>query len=259
MQLPLFFEIYLYVVVFIFGTVIFSFLNVVIYRLPRKENFITGRSRCPNCSHVLSFLDMMPILSWGMLGGKCRYCKAKISARYTLVETLGGILAVICVARFGLDIYTILAFAMCSVLTCVGFIDHDTMTIPDGLNIAAAIIGIAGIFFTEGVAWYEHLIGLFIISVFMLVISLVIPQAFGGGDIKLMAGCGLFLGWKNAVFAFFVAVLIGGICAAVMVMRKDKERKDLIPFGPFLCIGIAAAIFIGDMAMDLYIEKILGI
>ena len=258
-QLPLGFVIYLCIVAFIFGTVIFSFLNVVIYRLPRGENFISGRSKCPNCGHVLSFLDMMPILSWVILGRKCRYCGAAISARYAIVEALGGLFAVGCILKYGLTVYTILAFAMCGVLTCVGFIDHDTMTIPDGLSIAAAIIGLVAVFFTEDVAWYEHLIGFFIISVFMLIISFVIPQAFGGGDIKLMAGCGLFLGWQNAVFAFFAAVLVGGVCAAVMIARRKKDRKDLIPFGPFLCIGIAAAIFVGDMAMDLYVGKLLGL
>lgn len=259
MQFPLCFSIIYYIFVFVLGTMIYSFLNVVIYRLPRKEDFISGRSKCPSCGHVLSFLDMFPILSWVLLGRKCRYCGAKISGRYALVEALGGLTAIACTYLYGLSIYAGLAFALCSVLTCVAFIDHDTMIIPDGLSIATAVIGILSVFFNESVAWYEHLIGMFIISVFMLVISLAIPQAFGGGDIKLMAACGLFLGWKNVVFAFFIAVLIGGIFALIMMIRKEIRKKDLIAFGPFLCIGVAAAIFFGDMAMDTYFGTILGI
>ncbi len=243
---------------FVFGTVIFSFLNVVIYRLPRKENFITGRSKCPVCSHVLTFLDMVPILSWLALGRKCRYCGARISARYACIEALGGLAAAGCIARFGLSVYTILAFAMCAILTCIGFIDHDTMEIPNGLSIAAAVTGAVAIFFTEGVAWYEHLIGLAVVSVPMLVIALIIPGGFGGGDIKMMAGCGLFLGWKNALFSFFTAAVIGGIYALILILRKKRGRKDHIPFGPFLCMGVAAAMFIGDLALEFYIATLLG-
>ncbi len=253
MQFPIYLEIIPYIVAFIFGTVIFSFLNVVICRLPKGEDFVKGRSRCPECGHVLSFPDMVPILSWILLGRKCRYCGAKISGRYPLVEALGGIAAITCVMVFGLDIYAVLAFAMCSLLTCVGFIDYDEMIIPDGLNIAIAIVAIPAIFLTAGVKWYEHLIGAVIISAFMLIMSLAIPKAFGGGDIKLMAACGLFLGWKNAVFAFFVAILTGGVMAAIMIAGKEKGRKDLIPFGPFICIGVVAAMFFGDRVIDLYL------
>ncbi|MBQ7677450.1 MAG: prepilin peptidase [Lachnospiraceae bacterium] len=252
-------KIALYVFAFVFGTVLFSFLNVVIYRLPRKENFITGRSKCPACGHVLSFLDMLPILSWVVLGRKCRYCGAKISARYAIVEALGGLAAVSSVAMFGLSVYAALVFAMCAVLTCVGFIDHDTMEIPDGLSLTAAILGTVAVFFTKGVAWYEHLIGLAVISVPMLILALLIPGGFGGGDIKLMAGCGLFLGWKNALFSFFVAAVIGGVYAVILILRKKRGRKDHIPFGPFLCMGVAAAIFAGDLVLDFYIGRLLGL
>ena len=249
----------LLVFAFLFGTVIFSFLNVVIYRLPRKENFITGRSKCPSCGHVLSFLDMVPIFSWVALGRKCRYCGAKISPRYAFVEALGGIAAAGCVARFGLSVYTILAFAMCAVLTCIGFIDFDTMEIPDGLSIAAAVIGAVAVFFTEGTVWYEHLIGLVVVSVPMLVLALIVPGGFGGGDIKMMAGCGLFLGWKNALFSFFTAAVIGGVFAIGLIIRGKRGRKDHIPFGPFLCVGVATAMFAGNLVLDFYFGRLLGL
>ena len=249
----------LYILVFVMGTAIFSFLNVVIYRLPRKEDFVRGRSKCPGCGHTLSFLDMIPILSWGVLLGRCRYCGAKISPRYPCIEALGGIMAVACCRAFGYEVYTVLAFAMCGALTCGAFIDHDTMTIPDGVSIAVLLIGAVSIFFNHKLLWYEHIIGFFIISVFMLVLSLAIPQAFGGGDIKLMAGCGMFLGWRNAVFAFFAAVVLGGFFAALQMIRRKKGKKDLISFGPFLCVGVAVAMFVGDMVMDYYFGTLLGL
>ncbi len=252
-------EALLYVPIFFFGTAIFSFLNVVIYRLPKGEDFVTGRSKCPDCGHVLSFVDMVPILSWIFLGRKCRYCGTKISARYPFVEAMGGILAVVSTLLYGFTLYTVLVFAMCSILTCVGFIDHDEMIIPDGLNIAIIIIGIPAVILSENTVWYEHLIGFFVISVFMFLLTLAIPQAFGGGDIKLMACCGLFLGWKNTVFAFFAAVVIGGVFAAVKMIRKEKNKKDLIPFGPFICMGVVVAMFLGDRVIDLYLSVILGI
>lgn len=252
-------EILLLILLFLFGTVIFSFLNVVIYRLPRKENFISGRSRCPSCGETLRFSDMVPILSWVLLGRRCRYCGVKISARYPAVEVLGGIAAIASFGMFGFSLFTVLAFAMCGVLTCVGFIDYDTMEIPDGLSIAAAVLGVLSIFFGRGAYWHEHLIGLFVISVPMLLLALILPGAFGGGDIKLMAGCGLFLGWKNALLSFFFAAVIGGLYAAILLLRKKKKGKDQIPFGPFLCMGVAAAMFLGDKVLDFYLGGILGL
>ena len=250
-----FMGIVLYILIFIFGTVIFSFLNVVIYRLPRGENFITGRSKCPDCEHVLSFADMMPILSWVRLRGRCRYCGSRISGRYAIVEAMGGAAAVGSVMVFGFGPRAILAFAMCGVLTCVGFIDHDTMEIPDSLSICAAIIGVLSIFLTDAAPWYSHLIGAFIVSVPLFIITMFIPGGFGGGDIKLMAACGLYLGWADEIFAFFVGVVIGGIYAVHLMMSGKKGRKDHLAFGPSLCIGVAAALFVGDYLVDFYITS----
>ena len=236
-------EAVLLVLIFVFGSIVFGFLNVVIYRLPRGENFITGRSKCASCGHELSFVDMAPILSRAALGGKCRYCGERIFARCALIDALGGAAAVGCAVLFGLSIYTVLAFAMCGILVCVGSIDYDTMEIPDVLNIAAAVVGVLSMLLTDHAVWYDHLLGMFVISVPMLIIAVVIPGAFGGGDIKLMAGCGLFLGWVNAVFAFAAGVVIGGVWALVLIVRGKKGRKDKIAFGPSLCLGVAFAIF----------------
>ena len=253
-----FFGIVLGILIFILGSMIFSFLNVVIYRLPRGENFIRGRSRCPACGHSLTFSDMMPIISWVRLRGRCRYCKVRISFRYTVVEALGGAAALGSVLVFGFSAHAALTFAMCCVLVCVAFIDYDTMEIPDIFNLIAAGIGVLSIFITDYAVWYEHLIGLFVISVPMLIIALFVPGGFGGGDIKLMGACGLYLGWSNAVLAFFIGVVIGGVAAIRLILKKKKGRKDMIPFGPPLCVGVAAAMFAGDFLIDYYIVSILN-
>ncbi|MCR5469130.1 MAG: prepilin peptidase, partial [Lachnospiraceae bacterium] len=240
--------------IFIMGSMIFSFLNVVIYRLPRNENFITGRSKCPICGHELTYLDMVPILSWLALKKKCRYCGTKISGRYALVEALGGMAAVGCTWVYGFTWHTLLSFAMCGVLACVAFIDYDTMTIPNGLCIAAAILGFLSIFLTDYCTWYEHLFGMFAVSLPMLLIAMAVPAGFGGGDIKLMIGCGLYLGWMNAIVAFLSAVVLGGIWAVCLLAAKKKNRKDTIPFGPSLCIGTAFAMFGGHFLVSWYVS-----
>ncbi len=247
----------LFILLFLLGSVIFSFLNVVIYRLPRKENFITGRSHCPSCGHTLSFADMIPVFSWLALKKKCRYCGCSISSRYAIVETMGGIAALVSIYFYGISIRTVLAFLMCCFLTCVAFIDADTMEIPDGLNLAILIAGVIAVFTTDYCTWYAHVLGLLVISVPMLIIALIIPSGFGGGDIKLMAACGLYLGWINVSFAFFVAVVIGGVWALVMFVKGKKDKKELIPFGPFLCIGVIISMYFGETIMDYYINSIL--
>ena len=246
------------ILMFILGSMIFSFLNVVIYRMPRGENFIKGRSRCTSCGHVLSFSDMMPIISIIRLGGRCRYCKAPVSKRYSVVEALGGAAAVLSFLLHGFSLQGILAFAMCCVITCVGFIDHDTMIIPDSLCIIAAIIGVLAMIFTDASPWYSHLAGAFIVSVPLFIIAFFVPGAFGGGDIKLMAACGLYLGFADVIFAFFVGTVVGGLYAVHLLMTNKKGRKDHLAFGPWLCIGVAAAIFVGDLIIDFYITSMLS-
>ncbi len=249
----------LIILIFAFGSAIFSFLNVVIYRLPKKLDFLRGRSMCPKCAHTLSFFDLVPILSWVALKGKCRYCHEKISVRYTIVEIMGGIAAVASVLVFEFTPRAIFSFAMCGIIVCVAYIDYDTMEIPDAFHIAILAVGVLSVFLTDYASWYEHLIGVVAVSVPMLIIALIVPGGFGGGDIKLMAACGLYLGWRSVVFAFFVSVIIGGISALIMVTSGKKKRRDYIAFGPYLCIGVAAAIFIGDFITEYYLGAVFGL
>jgi len=281
------------VLVFALGAIFGSFLNVVIYRLPKKENFVSGSSYCPHCKHKLGFQDLIPILSYIFLGRKCRYCNKPISPRYMLVETLTGALALASFLAFmppggyyfrtdtalfftttakevGLmapwmpfDIPTyafaliaaIMVFALLCVLVVVTFIDADTMEIPNSLPIWVAALGLASIFFgpTHWIPWYNHLIGAFAISVPMFLLAFFIVGSFGFGDVKLMAAAGLFLGWQLALVATFIGVLFGGAYGIYVLATRKKGRKEHFAFGPSLCAGIAISIFVGQYIINWYL------
>ena len=213
------------------GMCIFSFLNVVIYRVPRHMNFITGRSHCTRCGHALSGLDMIPVVSWLCLRGKCRYCKAPVSARYTVVELLGGMLALLSVYQYGFQWKALTVFAFFAVLTAVAFVDADTMEIPDGFVIAAALVGVISIFVFPEISLVSRLIG----------------------DIKLMAACGIVMGWKISLLAMFFAALAGGAYGVILMARKKAGRKSQFAFGPFLCVGMAAAFLWGEKILNWYL------
>ncbi len=246
-------EVFLYLLVFMAGAGIFSFLNVVIYRLPRKISFVTGRSHCPACDATLRWYDMVPVFNWFYLRGKCRDCGAHISFRYPAVEALGGVLALLCVYRFGMEAEAFAAFAFLGVLTVVAFVDADTMEIPNGLVIGILIIAVVAGICALAPAWKDRLIGLVCVSVPMLLITLAIPGAFGGGDIKLMAAAGLFLGWKLCLVATFLAILTGGLYGIWLLATRKKGKKEHFAFGPFLCVGMAVALFWGEQLLEWYL------
>lgn len=246
-------ETILYFLVFMIGACIFSFLNVVICRLPRGEDFVKGHSHCPSCGHRLYMKDMVPVFSILFLGGKCRYCKGKIPCADTLREIIGGALAVGTVLWFGFTAKIIIVFAFCAVLWCVAWIDAKTMEISNGFIIAMLVIGVAAIFLIPEVTIIERLIGVVCTSVPLLILTLIIPGAFGGGDLKLLAATGLVLGWKNACLALFIGILGGGFYGIYLLATKKKGRKEHFAFGPFLCAGMGCAIYFGENIINWYL------
>ena len=253
---------FLFTLIFFFGASVFSFVNVLIYRVPRKISFVQGRSHCPHCDHTLSFVDMIPFFGYFFLGGKCRYCQSPISIRYALVELLGGVLAIGCVLQFytlgnGMSlVYTMLVFSLLAILTAVALVDLDTMEIPNGFVISVGVLGLLTLIFPEP-DLISKAIGFFVVSVPLLVITLVVPGAFGGGDIKMMAVVGIFLGWELTLFSLWVAVLFGGIYAIYLVTTKQKDKKEHFAFGPFLCVGITFALFLGKNMINLYLSLLI--
>ena len=256
-------ELLLGLIRFLLGAALFSFMNVVAWRLPRGMDPLKGRSVCPQCGHTLGAPDLVPVFSWLFLRGRCRHCGAHIPARYLLVELLGGVLALGCTWRygaayalpgglFGMSWAALLALAVCGILLSVSLIDAETQTIPDRLNLALAVCGAVSVLLSPA-DWLPHVIGALCVSVPMFLLCLVIDGAFGGGDIKLMFGADFFLGARLTVVAAFVGILLGGGFGALLLAAKKADRKTRFAFGPFLCIGIAAAMFFGERLADWYI------
>lgn len=247
---------------FLLGAALFSFMNVVAWRLPRGMDPLQGRSHCPQCGHTLGAPDLVPVFSWLLLRGRCRHCGARIPVRYFLVEVLGGVLALGCTRRFGTALSltqglfgmswaALTALAVCGILLSVALIDAETQLIPDRLNLALAVCGVLGTLLSPA-GWLPHLIGAVCVSVPMLLLCLAIDGAFGGGDIKLMAAAGLFLGWQNTLLAMFLGILGGGLYGIWLLAAKKADKKDHFAFGPFLCAGIVIAMLLGEPILQWY-------
>lgn len=251
-SLPL---IILYIFVFLVGSVVGSFLNVVIYRLPLGISVAQGRSFCEGCKRQLKFYELIPIFSRIALKGKCPTCGERISLRYSLVEGVSGLFACLCFYTFGPSVSGIISFGVISILLAISMVDWDTMTIPDPLNMGLAILALLSALLTHDISMLSRVVGAFIISAPMLIISLIVAGAFGGGDIKLMFAAGFLLGWENAVVAFFIGILTGGIYAIYLLATNYREKMGRhFPFGPFLAVGIALSMFYGPKIIEGYLE-----
>lgn len=248
-----FFTFYIYFWLALFGACIGSFINVVIYRLPKGGLFVKARSCCPACDKQLNWLDLIPILGFILLKGRCRYCGTRISPRYPIVEAACALLAIFCFWRFGLDWRLVLSFGVCAILLAIALIDHDTMEIPDGLVLALMPFAVYAIWGWPDISLIERILGIFAVSLPMLLLALLINGAFGGGDIKLMAVCGFLLGWKITLAAFFISLLTGGGYAIFMLASGKGKRGEHMAFAPHLCAGVAAALFFGADMLRLYL------
>lgn len=247
-------EIVLYSYCFIIGACIASFVNVVVWRLPQKLDFVKGRSFCPNCHHTLAWYDLFPVLSWLFLKGKCRYCHNTISMRYPCVEVLGGLLGMLSLYAYGLSWDCVFVFIIFMILLTISLIDHDIMIIPDELQLVLCIPVLALVFLNQDVTLMERIIGCLLVSLPMLLLTYVIPDCFGGGDIKLMFIGGFLLGWSYTLLAMFIAILLAGSYAVYLLLRKKADRKAHIAFGPYLCIGIATSLCFGTELIHWYVS-----
>ncbi len=249
--------IFLYIVLALYGLVIGSFLNVLIYRVPIGMNTVKGRSFCPNCGHMLSAIDLFPVFSYLFLGGQCRWCKKKISPRYMTVELLNAVLYVLFVVKFGFSITAIGFFIFASSLICIFFIDAEHMLIFDRFNIAVILAGLI-MFFGDSLFYYERIIGFFSVSTVLLLIALFSKgRAMGSGDIKFTAAAGLVLGWKNSLLSLIMAALIGIIIYGIIYYLnklKKKETSHIVPFGSYLAVAMMISSFFGVEIIGIYIK-----
>ncbi|GAB4544488.1 MAG: A24 family peptidase [Thermodesulfovibrionia bacterium] len=257
-----------YFIVFIFGAVIGSFLNVCIYRIPRGSSIVSPPSSCPDCGGKIRFYDNIPIISYIILGGRCRYCKSNISIRYPVVEFINAVLYTLILYRFGINnVYALLVyFTFISSLVVITFIDLEFQIIPDRITIPgiplSLIFGATILpdpFFRYDLLGFKaSLIGILsgggLFYLIAVVGSAIFKQdAMGGGDIKMMAMIGGLLGWKGVIFTTFVGSLIGSIVGIIIFILKGRKRGIKIPFGPFLAIGAISSLLIGQEALYWYL------
>jgi leader peptidase (prepilin peptidase)/N-methyltransferase len=239
----------------VFGAVIGSFLNVVIWRLPRGENLAHPPSACPSCGKAIKPYDNVPIVSWLLLRGKCRNCGASISARYPLVEALTAALCAAVVLRYGADRDAWLPLAFVLFLIPLTFIDIDHFILPDKINGPAAVVGLILVlaFDIDDVA--EHLIAAFAAFAFLFAAAWFYPKGMGVGDVKLAFVMGMYLG-RNVAPAMMIAFLVGSVVGIAIMARKGVAagRKTKVPFGPFLAFGSVVALFVGDEIVDWYLD-----
>ena len=236
------------------GAIFGSFLNVVAYRLPRGESLSRPRSRCPQCQTQIEAYDNVPVLSWLALRGRCRSCRAPISARYPLVEAVTGLLCFLVVHDRGLDEGALLGVVLVLLLVPITLIDLDHRIIPNKLTLLGAVLAPVILAFADPGAIPEHLIAGAAAGSFFLIAAFAYPRGMGMGDVKLAAVLGLFLG-RDVAPALFVAFLVGTLVGAAIMARKGAQegRKTAVPFGPFLALGGVVALFAGDAMVDWYL------
>lgn len=244
-------EVILYGIIFIYGIIFGSFLNVCIYRIPEKKDIVT-RSHCMKCGYPIKWYDLIPIISYVCLRGKCRKCGEKISLQYPLIEALNGCLWVVLFYCYGFQWKTLLYCLLISILIVVSVIDVRTYEIPPVLNGSIGILGIVQIILDNG-NWKNYVIGFFCVSVFLLVLYFISRgRAIGGGDVKLMAVTGLVIGWKLVLFAFFSGCIFGAVIHS-MRMRFEGEGK-VLAMGPYLAAGIVCALVFGNPCIHWYLS-----
>lgn len=238
------------------GAALGSFLNCAAWRIARGESFVTGRSRCPDCGHTLGARDLVPVLSWLLLRGRCRCCGTRVSARYPLTELLFAALTLACFLRFGLTVEAARDLAFLACLLCLSLVDLDAMEIPDGCLLVSAFAWAAAEPFLCG-GWVDALRALAAGLVFgggLLALSLVMDRimkkdTLGGGDIKLVAVAGLYLGFAGMLFALLLACVLGLLLALLL----KKKAGQAFPFGPALAVATAFMLLFGGGSVNWYL------
>ena len=243
---------------FLFGTVVGSFLNVCIYRLPKEESIVAPRSRCPACQSPVRALDNIPLISFALLRGRCRACGASIAWRYPLVEALTGILFALTVVRFGVTLQAAFLLTFLAGLIVISFIDLDHQIIPNVITLPGIPLGILTGFLFRDPPLLDRLIGALAGAGFLYLVLfyggvLYGQEAMGEGDLNLIAMVGAFLGWKAVIVTILVGCLVGSAVGLSLIALRRLGRRQHIPFGPFLSLGAVVAMFWGDRLIAWYL------
>ncbi|MFZ3071719.1 MAG: prepilin peptidase [Thermodesulfobacteriota bacterium] len=259
-------EFFKYMFAFFFGASAGSFFNVCIHRMPLGLSVVTPPSQCPSCKSQIRFYDNIPIMSYLFLRGKCRTCGTRISPEYPLVEAFTAVLFVALYWRFGLGAEFFVYAAFVSALIVISFIDLRTRIIPNVISVPGIALG-----FILSFVLYEPLMRAFLTSASGIILGggslfavatgyyyLTGKEGMGGGDVKLLAMIGAFLGWKGVLFTLMASSLIGSSVGVFFMLFRGKGSKFAVPFGPFLSLGALLYVFFGEIAINWYILTMFG-
>jgi len=247
-----------YIISIIFGALVGSFLNVCIFRLPKEESIIWPGSHCPHCKNAIKFYDNIPVVSYFLLKGRCRYCKGSISLQYPLVEGITALSSLFLIIKFGPSLSYLFYFAFVAALIVITVIDLYHQIIPDAISLPGIGVGLLASLLIPQITLFNSVIGillgggsLFIVATFYQ--WLFKREGMGGGDIKLLAMIGAFLGWKAVLLTILLSSLIGSVTGILMMVVKGKDFKYAIPFGPFLSLGAVISLFYGEEIVRWYL------
>ena len=241
------------------GACMGSFLNCAAWRIVHGESVLRGRSHCDVCGHVLAPRDLVPVFSYVFSRGRCRYCGAKLSPRHAVGEAVAALVFVSLLLRYDISLRTLEAWAVACLLLACAFADLEGYIIPDRFIAVGVVLFIVTLFFVPdpGKRALDGLIGGVAVGGGVLLLALLMEKllrrdAMGGGDIKLMAAAGLFLGWQHTLLAMFFGILGGGFYGIYLLTAHKADKKDHFAFGPFLCAGIVLALLFGEPVLAWY-------
>lgn len=249
------------------GLLIGSFLNVVVWRVPRGESVVRPPSHCPSCDHPITPRDNIPVLSWLLLRGRCRSCSAAISARYPIVEATVGVLFLALAVRYRTDLPLLPALLyLAAIGVALSMIDLDVHRLPNVLTLPSYVVGavlltVAALLRHEPVRLLHAAIGMAVLYALYFVLMLAKPGGMGFGDVKLAGVLGMYLGylgWGSLVVGAFLAFLIGGVVGVALMALGRAGRKSRIPFGPYMVAGALIAVFVGQSLAHMYTRVTFG-
>jgi leader peptidase (prepilin peptidase)/N-methyltransferase len=242
----------------LFGAIVGSFLNVCILRLPKEESIITPGSHCPHCKSPVKFYDNIPLVSYLVLRGKCRHCHGPISIQYPLIEGVTAFASFLLFVKFGPSLSYLFYFSFVSALIVITAIDLYHQVIPDVISLPGIGIGLLGSLIIPYLTFLDSLIGIGVGGGSLFLVATLYQWLFkrdgrGGGDVKLLAMIGGFLGWKAVILTILLSSFIGSITGIFVMVMKGKDFKTAIPFGPFLSLGAVISLFYGEAIIIWYL------
>ena len=246
------------ILIFILGLIVGSFNNVCIYRIPRNESIIYPASHCPKCRSKIKPIDNIPLLSYILLKGRCRNCKSKISIQYPIVELLTGLTYLIIYLIYGLSIQSLVYIILSSALIITAFIDLQGQIIPDVISLPGIVVGLILSFIVPYISFINSALGVLVGGGIILIIAWIgsiifKKEAMGGGDVKLAAMIGAFLGWRYMVISLFLGFFLGALAGIFLILSKIKRKEDMVPFGPFIALGSIITLLCGEKIIAWYI------